>query len=126
MPEAVIFDGFRQRLAAHMAGVSTLAPIAYMAYGDGGHDADNKPKPAASNASGLYREFLRKPLAAIMQDDPFSVTGRGIINADEISNGVLSEAALIDADGHPVGWKTFPPKYTEDQESYAASLKLRF
>jgi hypothetical protein len=124
--EAVTVNGFRQRLAAHMAGVATLAPIAYVAFGDGGHNADMTPKAAGSSATALYHEVLRKPLTSISQEDLLSVTGKGVVDSSEIVGGVISEAGLIDADGHLVGWKTFAPKFTEEGETYGVTLKLRF
>lgn len=126
MSEAVTVNGFRQRLAAHMAGVATLAPIAYVAFGDGGHNADMTPKAAGSSVTALYHEVLRKPLTSISQEDLLSVTGKGVVDSSEIVGGVISEAGLIDADGYLVGWKTFAPKFTEEGETYGVTLKLRF
>lgn len=60
MPEAVVADSYRRRVAAHMAGTGVLKPIAFIAYGDGGHNPDNTPKPADSGAAGLYHEVKRK------------------------------------------------------------------
>lgn len=126
MSEAVTVDGFRERLAAHMAGVATLAPLAYVAFGDGGHNADNSAKSADSSAKSLNHEILRKPLSAIYQEDLLSATGKGVISASEITGGVISEAALLDSNGNLVGWKTFAPKFTEYGETYGVTLKLRF
>lgn len=126
MSEAVLTKGYRQRLAAHMAGGTPVKPIAYMAFGDGGHNPDNTAKAVSNEAPALYHEVLRKPLDSIVQEDLLSVTGKGVANASEIAGGIISEAALLDSDGNMCGWKTFPPKYTESGEQYAASLKLRF
>ncbi len=126
MSEAVTADGFRRRVAAHMAGTGTLKPIALVAFGDGGHNPDNTAKPANSSASGLYHEVLRKPVSALIQEDLFSATGKGVIESGEIVAGVISEAALLDADGNLVCWKTFAPKYLESRETYGVNLKMRF
>lgn len=93
--------------------VATLAPIAYVAFGDGGHNADMTPKAAGSSVTALYHEVLRKPLTSISQEDLLSVTGKGVVDSSEIVGGVI-QAGLIDADGHLVGWKTFAPKFTEE------------
>ncbi len=92
----------------------------------GGHKADMTPKAAGNSATALYHEVLRKPLASISQEDLLSVTGKGVVDSSEIVGGVISEAGLIDADGHLVGWKTFAPKFTEEGETYGVTLKLRF
>jgi len=126
MAEAVTVNAYRQRLAAHMAGGAPLAPIAYMAFGDGGHNPDMTPKPPSQTATALYHEVLRKPLASITQEDVFSATGKGMVEANEIIGAAVSEAALIDANGNIVGIKTFAPKHKEADERYEISIKLRF
>lgn len=127
MPEAVVADSYRRRVAAHMAGTGVLKPIAFIAYGDGGHNLDNTPKPADSNAVGLYHEVKRKPITALIQEDLYSATGKGIVESADLANAdALSEAALLDADGNLVCWKTFAPKYLENGETYGVNLKMRF
>jgi phage-related tail fiber protein len=126
MAEAVVVNTYRQRIAARMAGGAQLAPVAYMAFGDGGHNADLTPKAPSASATELNHEILRKPLAAITQEDLYSVTGKGAVEANEVVGAVISEAALIDANGQLVGLKTFAPKFKENDERYEISIKLRF
>lgn len=126
MPEAVTVDGFRERIAAHMAGIATLPRIAYIAFGDGGHESDNTPKNVSEKSTALYHETVRKSLTIVYQEDSLSATGKGIIDSNEIPSAVISEAGLIDAEGNLIGWKTFAPKYVEDGETYGIKLKLRF
>ncbi len=126
MPEAVVADSYRRRVAAHMAGTGVLKPIAFIAYGDGGHNPDNTPKPADSGADGLYHEVKRKPVTALVQEDLYSATGKGVVESDDLAAGALSEAALLDTDGNLVCWKTFAPKYLENGETYGVNLKMRY
>lgn len=126
MAEAVVVNTYRQRIAARMAGGAQLAPVAYMAFGDGGHNADLTPKAPSASATALNHEILRKPLAAITQEDLYSVTGKGAVEANEVVGAGISEAALIDANGKLVGLKTFAPKFKENDERYEISIKLRF
>ncbi|HEJ4320071.1 hypothetical protein PIGHUM_04500 [Pigmentiphaga humi] len=126
MAEAVVANIYRRRIAARMAGGANIAPIAFMAFGDGGHNADLTPKAPSANATSLNNEILRKPLAAITQEDLYSVTGKGAIEANEVVGAGISEAALIDANGNLVGLKTFAPKFKENDERYEISIKLRF
>lgn len=126
MAEAVTSDAYRRRVARHMAGNSSLPPIAFIAFGDGGHKADLTaiaPDPAAS---ALKHEILRKPLALITQEDGYSVTGKGVIDKTELVGARISEAALLDADGQICGLKTFAPKLKESDERYEISIRLRF
>jgi phage-related tail fiber protein len=126
MSEAVTLNSYRQRIATHMAGGNTLAPAAFMAFGDGGHNPDNTPKPPQMTATALYHEVLRKPLSFITQEDEFSVTGRGVIDSSELEGVPVSEAALVDSNGDLIGIDTFAPKYKEIDETYEISIKLRF
>ena len=126
MAEAITLDAYRKRLAKHMADNTALPPIAYMAFGDGGHNADLTPKAPSAGAVALVHEVLRKPLAAITQEDAFSTTGKGVIDASELIGARISEAALLDANGQLVGLKNFAPKLKESDERYEISIKLRF
>jgi len=126
MAEAVVVNMYRRRVATRMAGGASIAPIAFMAFGDGGHNADSSPKAPSVNATKLNHEILRKPLAGITQEDLYSVTGKGAIEANEVIGAAISEAALLDANGQIVGLKTFAPKFKENDERYEISIKLRF
>jgi phage-related tail fiber protein len=126
MAESVVVNAYRQRIAARMAGGAQLAPITHMAFGDGGHNADLTPKAPSATQTKLNHEILRKPLAAITQEDLYSVTGKGTVEANEVVGSRISEACLIDANGQLVGLKTFAPKFKENDERYEISIKLRF
>lgn len=126
MAEAITVDSYRQRIAARMANGAALAHAAYMAFGDGGHNADLTPKAPSKSATSLSHEVLRKPLASLGQEDPFSVTGKGVIEANELVGVRISEAAILDANGMLIGVKNFAPKLKESDERYEISIKLRF
>lgn len=127
MAEAITVNRYRQRLAQAMAGSVQLKPLAFMAFGDGGHDpATLQAKVPNPDQTALNHELLRKPLASITHEDALSVTGRGVIDYDEMIGRAVSEAALIDADGQIVGIKNFAPKMKEGDERYETSVKLRF
>lgn len=125
MPDVVVTTSYRQALAAGMrAGGATVAPITHMAFGDGGHNADNSVKPA--DQAALYRERLRKPLDLAINEDPLSCTGKGSIANGELIGVAISEAALIDSMGRVVGMITFPPKVKDGSESFRCELKVKF
>lgn len=126
MAEAITVDAYRKRLAKHMADESALPKIAFMAFGDGGHNTDMSAKAPNSTATGLNHEVLRKPLALIVQEDLFSVTGKGSVEASELVGVSVSEAGLFDSAGQLVGLKMFAPKHKESDERYEISIKLRF
>ena len=126
MAEAITSNAYRKRMAKHMADNSPVPPMGFMAFGDGGHNPDLTPKAPDADALGLVHELLRKPLATINQEDPFSVTGKGVIEASELVGARISEAAILDVNGQICGVKTFAPKLKEGDERYELSVKMRF
>lgn len=126
MTEAVTANAYRKRVAKHMADNSVLQPLGFIAFGDGGHNANLTAKIANPDATGLVHELLRKPLSAILQEDLFSVTGVGSVEKPELNGAQISEAALLDTAGQLVGLKNFAPKVKESDERYELSIKLRF
>lgn len=126
MAEAITVNAYRRRLAAAMAGGPPLAPAAEMAFGDGGHNADLTAKEPSRDQEALNNEVVRRPLLDISQEDLFSMTGRGLLEAADLVGVPVSEAALIDANGDLIGIKNFAPKVKESDERYEVSIKLRF
>lgn len=126
MAEAITVTAYRHTLAAQMSGGAAAKPMAYMAFGDGGHNADLTPKTPSPEMTRLVNELLRKPLALITNEDPLSATGRGVLEASELVGARISEAALLDEGGAMIGYKTFSPKFKESDERYEINIKLRF
>ncbi|MDK2751207.1 phage tail-collar fiber domain-containing protein [Vreelandella aquamarina] len=126
MAEAITVNSYRRRLASTMAGGATAKKIAFMAFGDGGHNANLTAKAPDPEQTSLNNELMRKPLTAVVQEDDFSVTGRGMLDYDELVGYAISEAALLNEDGDLVGVKNFAPKVKESDERYETSVKLRF
>lgn len=126
MAEAITVKGYRKRLAAAMAGGAPLKKVKFMAFGDGGHNANLTAKPPSDEQEALNHEVLRKVLTAVAQEDLFSVTGRGLLESNELIGLRISEAALLDEDGKLIGLKNFAPKVKESDERYEISIKLRF
>ncbi|NCC97533.1 MAG: hypothetical protein EOM02_11970 [Synergistales bacterium] len=116
--------GFRRRLAQHLATGNGLPRVAFMAFGDGGHNADGTPKVASPNQTKLNRELLRKGLSVVTQEDSMSVTGTGRIEKSELIGKSISEAGLLDASGNLIGLKNFSPKIKDDDEYYDISIKI--
>ncbi|MGL5947916.1 MAG: phage tail protein [Aeromonas sp.] len=127
MAEAVVLQAYRRRMAAHAAGGEPCAPIAFMAFGDGGHDPQSQVVlPPSELQEALNHELLRKPLSYIAQEDLLSVTGRGEMAGNELIGAAISEVALVDADGNLLAVKNFAPKIKEADERYEISIKMRF
>lgn len=126
MAEAVIINQFRQRLAKHMYDGSALPKVKYMAFGDGGHNADLTPKAMDPARTTLYHERLRKELSNVMQEDPMSVTGTGRLEKDELVGARISEVGLLDESGYLIGYRCFSPKIKDTDETYEVEIKIRF
>jgi hypothetical protein len=109
-----------------MTGNAPAKAIAFMSFGDGGHNTDLTPITPNPNVTSLNNELLRKPLAWIANEDPLSATGRGVLETNELVGARISEAALLDEDGLMIGYKTFSPKFKESDERYEINIKLRF
>ncbi len=122
---AITITAHFKRIAAFVAGGASVSPIAYMAFGDGGHNVDNTPKIPAKEATGLHHEILRKPLSSIVQEDSFSTTGKAVIAAGELNGSIISEIALIDAAGNLVSINNFTPKQKTSNQSYEVGIRLR-
>ena len=127
MAEAVTLLSYRRRMAQQAAGGPAVPKIAFMAFGDGGYDTKTlRAIQPSENQVSLNNEIMRKPLSAVAQEDPLSVTGRGMIEGSEMVGARISEAALIDAEGNLLGIKNFAPKVKESDECYEISIKLRY
>ena len=126
MAEAITVNAYRRRLASAMAGGPPIAKAAYMAFGDGGHNADLTAKAPSRDQESLNNEIIRKPLLDVTQEDLYSMTGRGLLETSELVGVPVSEAALVDANGEVIGIKNFAPKVKESDERYEVSIKLRF
>lgn len=125
MAEATTTEDYRKRLAKHMFDGAALPQATQIAFGDGGHTGA-APKPADATRTQLYHELLRKPLATIIQEDLFSLTGKGIIEKTDLVGISISEAALLDSSGNMLGFRNFAPKVKENDETYDIKIKLKF
>jgi hypothetical protein len=126
MSDAITLDGFRTRLAGHMAGETPAPAVAFMAFGDGGHNADGTTKAVNAARTALFHERLRKPIASISRPQPTFVEAKGVVTEAELVSVTLSEAALVDAAGNLIAMKTFAPKVKEADERIEITLTLRF
>ena len=89
------------------SAVSPVAPVARIAFGDGGVDASGNPIPPTETQTALRNEIARYPI-----DDapiyPVSTTARYVctVPASDLPGASISEAALVDSDGALCAIKT--------------------
>ena len=126
MSEAIVVTNFRRRLAKQACEGTAVPKLAYMAFGDGGHNGDLTAKTPDANRTTLVHELLRKPLREIYQEDLLSATAAGTLETNELLGAKISEAGIFDAAGNLVGYKFFAPKIKEADEEYTVRIRLRF
>lgn len=127
MADAITTNDYRRKLASAMAAGAVLAPITHVAFGDGGHNPETfTPIQPTQDQSALNNELLRKPLALISQETEFSVTGKGVLDNEELVGYTISEVALIDADGLVVGIDSHGPALKSGKDAIEVNVTLRF
>jgi phage-related tail fiber protein len=126
MAEAVTTDQFRRFLAKHFCDNGALPRLGFMAFGDGGHNADGSAKTPDPARTALAHELVRKPLLELYQEDDMSVTASGRLEDADLPGYWISEAGVFDESGRLVGYRFFAPKVKEADETYLVRIKLRF
>lgn len=120
----IVLDIYRQLQASAAAGTSEMAPISYIGYGNGGHNADNTVKVLDASRTEMFNLVALKEVSELTQPSLYVARARAIISGSEID--VISEAALFDANGRIIAMAVFPPKYTTTGETYGVTMQLRF
>lgn len=126
MAATVIANAYRARLAKYHADGTPIAPFGFMAFGDGGHNANGTPKTPDPDSMGLARELHRVPLTAVSQPNSYTVSCEGRLEQGELVGATVSEAALLDTEGRLVAIKTFAPKIREADELYQVFIEPLF
>jgi len=114
-PNSVITIHRRVQLCLITSGaISTLAPVAFIAFGNGGTDTVGEPIPPSDEADSLTNEIGRYPIGDVVYplDPGPRITARysSTIPENDLNGAVINEAALVDADGHICAIKTMYDK----------------
>jgi hypothetical protein len=112
---SVITRRRRELLCGITSGaISSMPPVAKIAFGVGGLDARGEPTPPLEDATALASEIARYD--AVGPEFPKTTTARytATIPAGELVGASISEAALVDADGGLCAIKTMYPKRKDD------------
>lgn len=112
MAKAVITATRRRKLCRSSAGDQTLPRIAWMAWGDGGTEADGTVKETGGNEIGLYNELARKEIETHGYVNEGETTCRytATLEKGELTGKEISEMGLYDEDGELAAYKTFMKK----------------
>jgi len=88
----------RASLASITSGASqSIAPIGWVAFGDGGVDTFGDPIPPDPAASGLNNELARYPIDEVLYPTPTTAQYVCTIPAADLPGAQISEAALADS-----------------------------
>lgn len=120
----LVLDVYRQLQAAAAAGNEQMAPIAFIGYGNGGHNDDNTVKPLDASRTSMFNLVVLKEVSELTQPSLYIARARAIVSGAEID--VISEAALFDSSNRIIAMAVFPPKYTTEGETYGVTMQLRF
>jgi len=91
----------REKLVQITSGViSTLPPVAFMAFGNGGTNSEGMPIAPLDTETALKNEIARYPVVPV--EFPISTTARyaATIPPSDLQDEVINEAALVDAEGN--------------------------
>jgi phage-related tail fiber protein len=125
MADAKMTNVFRQKLAAQLAGGAAAPAVTHVAFGDGGHDADNRPiSPTGQNS--LQHELLRSGVLEVTHPDAYSTAVVGRVERGELVGEVISEAALVDAAGDLVAVKSFAPSWKDADKEIDVEITIEF
>ena len=103
----------RVSLAGITSGtISSLAPIAHVAFGDGGTDSSGHPIIPSETQTALTRELARYQIDEVRHPltPPTMARYAVTIPAGDLSGARINEAALVDANGNLCAIKTFSDK----------------
>lgn len=129
MANTVLLDQFRKKLAAHMAGKSTLKPLGKMKFGSGGHtELDHQPTTVDPSVTSLEHELLEKEITENLShnDADYSCSGWGTVELEELIDNDISEVALCDTNGDLLAIEHIRPKHKESDEKYTFTGIIRF
>ncbi len=104
----------REKLVKARAGAIALPPIAGMAFGDGGCDADGSVIAPEEDQSELRHELYRKEIDGYTFIEDTVCRYECTLTESELANEYISEIGLYDEDGDLVCVKSFKRKGKDD------------
>ena len=103
----------RKKFAKARAGEITLPKIDKIAFGDGGHDAENEPVFPDSDLEEVPGEFIQKDVDEITAEDT-TVKVNGTLTREDTEKTVVSAIGLYDEDGDLSAVKTLYSPFEGD------------
>ncbi|GBF34154.1 hypothetical protein DCCM_3266 [Desulfocucumis palustris] len=121
MANAVTTNTYKEKMAKAMVGDAPLPEITQMAFGTGGHAPGDPftPVPPVATATALEAEIPDSRKNIDGYSFPTATTARVTctLAKPDLNGNVLTEIALIDADGDVAVIKTFAGKAKDNETS---------
>lgn len=110
MAEAIITVKGREKMCQAHAGDRELPKLKYIAYGDGGVDADRQPLPTTGEEVALRNELLRMEIDQHNYPIKTTCEYRSGLSKSDLANLYLSELGIFDEEGDLIIYQTFLQK----------------
>lgn len=114
MSEAKITNIGREKLCRAHAGDRSLPPLKYIAYGNGGTDAEGIPFPVIGEEVSLRNELLRIEIAQHNYPEATTCEYQSNLSKKDLINVYISELGIFDEEGDLIVYKTFLNKGKDD------------
>ena len=106
--------------------VSALSPVAYVAFGSGGTDAEGNVLAPRPDQTSLHQEVGRYPVGEAAYPIPTTARYTITIPPDDLAGTNISEAALVDADGVLCAIRNMLPKGKDAGVSFTFTIDDEF
>ena len=126
MADSVVTNVAKEKMVKARAGISTLPPIAGMAFGDGAVNGASIRTPLATD-TGLQHELLRQTVDGHeYKASNLSVVYTCTLSQTALANNNINEIALYDSAGDLVAIKSFSNKGKDEDMEMVFTIEDMF
>ena len=112
----------KNMLLARAGMLPTLPKVKWVAFGDGGIDANGDVRTPYEDQESLNAEISRKEVQSKEVVSDTEIVYKVTLAAGELTGKKISEIALIDENGNVFTIKTFRPKVKDEDVSLTFSI----
>lgn len=122
MGKAVTTKTAKKNMLLARAGMQSLPKVKWVAFGDGGIDANGDVRTPYEDQESLNAEISRKEVQSKEVVSDTEIVYKVTLAAGELTGKKISEIALIDENGNVITIKTFRPKVKDEDVSLTFSI----
>lgn len=122
MGKAVTTKTAKKNMLLARAGMQSLPKVKWVAFGDGGIDANGDVRTPYEDQESLNSEISRKEVQNKEVVSDTEIVYKVTLAAGELTGKKISEIALIDEKGNIITIKTFRPKVKDEDVSLTFSI----